>query len=150
MAMLALGGCSSQMLADMEGSEAYANLAEGDAFLKENRKQEGVIELHSGLQYKVLREGSGPTPTEGSLVSIHYKGTYIDGRVFESSYGKRRPPKLKVNQTLRGMRQALMKMKEGAKWMLYVPPELAYGESGMGGIGPNKTLIFELELLKVH
>lgn len=125
------------------------NAQEGSTFLAENAKKEGVVVLDSGLQYKVLTEGTGPIPSADNVVEVHYKGTLIDGTEFDSSYSRGEPARFGVNQVIPGWVEALQLMKEGAKWELYVPAELAYGSGGTGGlIGPNQTLIFEVELLK--
>jgi FKBP-type peptidyl-prolyl cis-trans isomerase len=103
-----------------------------------------------GLQYKVIKDGTGRTPTATDTVSTHYRGTLLDGREFDSSYKRNEPTEFPVNRVIKGWTEALQLMKEGSKWMLYIPPHLAYGERGAGGlIGPNETLIFEIELLKV-
>ncbi len=122
----------------------------GEQFLKENAAKEGVKTLPSGLQYKVIKEGEGKSPKKTDTVSVHYKGTLIDGKEFDSSYQRGEPAEFPVNQVIPGWTEALQLMKEGSKWMLYIPSKLAYGERGAGGlIGPNETLIFEVELLKV-
>ena len=119
-------------------------------FLMENKNKEGVITLPSGLQYKVITEGTGRTPTATDTVSTHYCGTLLDGREFDSSYKRNEPTEFPVNRVIKGWTEALQLMKEGSKWILYIPPHLAYGERGAGGlIGPNETLIFEIELLQV-
>jgi FKBP-type peptidyl-prolyl cis-trans isomerase FklB len=131
--------------------EADKNLAQGDAFLSENKKKEGVKELPSGLQYKVLVEGSGKTPKLEDTVTTHYKGTLLDGTEFDSSYSRGEPVKFQVNQVIAGWTQALQMMQEGDKWELYLPPQLAYGERGAPPkIAPNSTLTFEVELLAVE
>ena len=122
----------------------------GEEFLKENATKEGVKTLPSGLQYKELKAGTGKTPAATDTVVVHYRGTLIDGKEFDSSYKRNEPAEFPVNRVIKGWTEALQQMKEGAKWMLYIPPSLAYGERGAGGdIGPNETLIFEVELLKV-
>jgi len=127
------------------------NIAEGEAFMTENAKQEGVVTLDSGLQYKIIEEGEGAVPTENSTVEVHYKGTLIDGTEFDSSFKRGVPATFGVTQVIPGWTEALMLMKEGAKWELYIPPSLAYGPGGAGGlIGPEQTLIFEVELLKAN
>ena len=130
--------------------KAAKNLAEGKAFLEENKKKEGVTALPSGLQYKVLKEGSGKTPKMTDTVTVHYKGTLIDGTEFDSSYSRNEPAKLKLEQVIRGWTEALLLMKEGSKWQLSIPPDLAYGERDTPPIGPNGTLIFEVELISVE
>lgn len=128
---------------------AEKNKAEGDAFLAENGKKEGVVTLESGLQYKILEEGEGASPTAEDTVEVHYTGTLIDGTEFDSSHRRGVPATFGVNQVIPGWTEALQLMKEGAKWQLVIPPALAYGPGGTGGpIGPNQTLIFEVELLK--
>ena len=123
----------------------------GEEFLKENEKKEGVKTLPSGLQYKVLKEGEGKSPKATDTVSVHYRGTLLDGTEFDSSTKRGEPAEFPVNRVIKGWTEALQLMKEGAKWMLYIPASLAYGERGTPGgpIGPNETLIFEVELLKV-
>ncbi len=123
----------------------------GQEFLKENAKKEGVKTLPDGLQYKVIKEGEGKSPKATDTVSVHYRGTLIDGTEFDSSYKRNEPAEFPVNAVIKGWTEALQLMKEGAKWTLYIPSNLAYGERGFPGspIGPNATLIFEIELLKV-
>ena len=143
-----------EMLAKQEKEfkeTAEKNLAEGKAFLEANAKKEGVKTTDSGLQYKVITEGSGDTPSADSVVEVDYKGTLIDGTVFDSSYAKGEPVQFPVNGVIKGWTEALQMMKEGAKWELYIPSDLAYGPGGAGGmIGPNATLIFEVELHKAN
>ncbi len=123
----------------------------GKAFLENNKKNEGVIVTASGLQYKVLTQGSGKTPTPNSSVTVHYTGKLIDGTVFDSSVQRGKPADFGVTQVIRGWTEALQLMKEGDKWILYIPSELAYGERGAGGsIPPHSALIFEVELIKVN
>jgi FKBP-type peptidyl-prolyl cis-trans isomerase len=126
------------------------NLAESKAFLEENKKKEGIKALPSGLQYKVLAEGSGKTPKETDTVTVHYRGTLVNGTEFDSSYKRDKPSTFQVNRVIRGWTEALQMMKEGSKWQLFVPPELGYGERGSGSqIQPNSALIFEVELISV-
>jgi FKBP-type peptidyl-prolyl cis-trans isomerase FklB len=126
------------------------NEAEGEAFLAANKKKPGVVTLPSGLQYKVITEGKGKSPKATDTVTVNYKGTLIDGTEFDSSYKRGEPASFPVNGVIKGWTEALQLMKEGAKWELFVPPDLAYGEKGAGNvIGPNATLIFEVELLSV-
>lgn len=128
-----------------------ANLKEGAQFLTDNGKKEGVITTASGLQYKVLSAGQGPKPTTGSTVSVHYRGTLLDGTEFDSSYRRGEPATFGVTQVIAGWTEALQLMPEGSKWALYIPSELAYGAGGAGGqIGPNATLVFEVELLSAN
>jgi FKBP-type peptidyl-prolyl cis-trans isomerase len=130
---------------------AQDSAATGEKFLKENAAKEGVKTLPSGLQYKVLKEGTGKTPKATDTVVTHYRGTLINGTEFDSSYKRNEPAEFPVNRVIKGWTEALQLMKEGEKWMLFVPSNLAYGPSGTPGgpIGPNETLIFEVELLKV-
>ena len=126
-----------------------SNLKEGEAFLAEKAKSEDVVVLESGLHYKIIEEGSGKSPTPEDTVEVHYSGTLIDGTEFDSSYKRGMPAQFGVTQVIPAWVEALQLMKEGAKWELYVPSSLAYGPGGTGGaIGPNQTLIFEVELLK--
>lgn len=126
------------------------NIAEGTAFLEENGKKEGVVTTESGLQYKIITAGTGASPSVDSRVEVHYRGTLIDGREFDASTKHGKSVQLNVNEVIPGWTEALQKMKEGAKWELYLPSDLAYGAQGTGGlIGPSATLIFEVELLKV-
>ena len=127
------------------------NLKEGEAFLEGNKKKEGVQVLESGLQYIVLKEGDGKKPKASDKVSTHYHGTLIDGTVFDSSVDRGEPVSFPVNGVIKGWTEALQLMPTGSKWRLFVPPGLAYGERGAGGtIGPNATLIFEVELLGIE
>ncbi len=126
------------------------NKKEGKAFLAENRKKEGIVTTESGLQYKVIKKGTGKTPQSTDTVTVNYRGTLIDGTEFDSSYRRGQPATFKVTGVIRGWTEALQLMKEGGKWELYIPPNLAYGERGAGqNIGPNSTLIFEVELISV-
>ncbi len=126
------------------------NKADGEKFLAENAKKEGVKVLPSGLQYKEITPGTGKIPKADDTVTTHYKGTLIDGTEFDSSYTRGQPATFPVSGVIPGWTEALQLMKEGAKWQLFVPPDLAYGERGAGQvIGPNATLIFEVELLTV-
>ncbi|MDH4230700.1 MAG: FKBP-type peptidyl-prolyl cis-trans isomerase [Nitrospirota bacterium] len=126
------------------------NKKEAEAFLEENKKKEGVITLPSGLQYKVIKEGTGKQPSADSTVETNYRGALIDGTEFDSSYKRGQAATFPVNGVIKGWTEALQLMKEGAKWELYVPADLAYGERGAGNvIGPNAALIFEVELISV-
>lgn len=128
---------------------AEKNKTDGDAYRKENGAKEGVVILESGLQYKIIEEGKGASPKAEDTVEVHYTGTLLDGTEFDSSHRRGVPATFGVNQVIPGWTEALQLMKEGAKWQLVIPPELAYGPGGTGGpIGPNQTLIFEVELLK--
>ena len=131
--------------------EAYAqNKAAGAAFLAENAKKEGVTVLPSGLQYQVITEGNGKKPSATDRVQCHYEGTLIDGTVFDSSIKRGEPAVFGVNQVIKGWVEALQLMQEGAKWRLYIPYDMAYGEHGAGEmIPPYSALIFDVELIKV-
>ena len=129
--------------------KAAKNLEEGKKFLADNQRKEGIKTLPSGLQYKVLTEGSGKTPKAEDMVTVNYKGTLIDGTEFDSSYKKGQPATFQVKGVIKGWTEALQLMKEGSKWQLFIPPELAYGPRGSGRIGPNAALIFEVELLAI-
>ena len=133
------------------GTSVADNLEKGEAFLAENKLKEGVQETDSGLQYLVLEEGSGSeNPGPKTKVSAHYHGTLIDGTVFDSSVDRGEPAQFGLNQVISGWTEALQMMKIGAKWRLYVPSALAYGEQGAGGaIAPHTTLIFDVELLDI-
>jgi len=128
---------------------AAKSVEEGKKFLEENQKREGIKTLRSGLQYKVIAEGSGKTPQGTDTVTVNYKGTLIDGTEFDSSYKRGQPASFQVKGVIKGWTEALQLMKEGSKWQLFIPPELAYGERGSGRIPPNSTLIFEVELISV-
>jgi FKBP-type peptidyl-prolyl cis-trans isomerase len=123
----------------------------GAAFLAENQKRTGVIVLASGLQYRVLKSGSGEYPTFQHSVVVHYEGTRVDGGIFDSSYQREKPSVFPLQRVIKGWQQALLKMKVGDIWMLYVPPELAYGATSPSeAIPANSTLIFKVELLEVR
>jgi len=123
----------------------------GQDFLAANKKKQGVVELPSGLQYKVIKAGSGNQPKADDTVSVNYKGTLINGKQFDSSYDRGQPATFPLNGVIQGWQEALQLMKEGAKWEIYVPAKLAYGSRGAGSdIGPGETLIFEVELLEIQ
>lgn len=129
---------------------AEENRKEGETFLAGNRKKEGVITLPSGLQYKIIKEGTGRTPSIDDKVVTNYRGTLIDGTEFDSSYKRGKPATFPVKGVIPGWTEALQLMKEGAKWQLFIPSSLAYGKRGAGAkIGPDKTLIFEIELISI-
>lgn len=129
---------------------AKINKAAGESFLKENAKRNEVKITPSGLQYEVIEEGSGRKPTASDRVKVHYTGKLIDGTVFDSSVERGEPATFGVTQVIPGWVEALQMMNEGAKWRLFIPSNLAYGPNGAGGlIGPDATLIFDVELLKV-
>lgn len=129
---------------------ATSGKAEGDKFLTENKTKDGVKVTESGLQYKVITEGSGATPTATDTVVTHYTGTLVNGKVFDSSHKRNAPATFPVNGVIKGWTEALQLMKVGAKWQLFIPSELAYGARGAGkSVGPNQVLIFEIELLEI-
>lgn len=126
------------------------NLEEGLKFLAENSKAEGVVELPSGLQYKILKKGDGEIPKATDQVRCHYHGTLTDGTIFDSSVDRGQPADFPVNGVIQGWIEALQLMAAGSKWKLFIPSELAYGQQGAGGaIGPNTALIFDVELLEI-
>jgi FKBP-type peptidyl-prolyl cis-trans isomerase FklB len=126
------------------------NQKAGEAFLAENKKKEGVVTLPSGLQYKILKAGEGKKPTAEDTVVCNYRGTLIDGTEFDSSYKRGEPATFPVRGVIKGWTEALQLMPVGSKWQLFIPPTLAYGERGAGAqIGPDATLIFEVELISI-
>ncbi|RCK73567.1 MAG: FKBP-type peptidyl-prolyl cis-trans isomerase FkpA precursor [Ignavibacteriae bacterium] len=136
---------------EMVEMQKEKNKKAGDEFLAENKKKAGVMTLPSGLQYKVLKMGTGAKPKATDKVTVHYKGTLIDGTEFDNSYTRGEPATFAVNQVIKGWTEALQLMPVGSKWIIYLPPDLAYGEQGAGQvIEPNSTLIFEVELIKIN
>jgi FKBP-type peptidyl-prolyl cis-trans isomerase FklB len=130
---------------------AVSNKTAGDAFLAENKAKDGVVTMPSGLEYKVLQEGTGPKPTADDSVVCNYRGSLLDGTEFDSSYKHGQPATFPVKGVIRGWTEALQLMPVGSKWQLVIPPDLAYGERGAGQqIGPNATLVFEVELLSIQ
>jgi len=130
---------------------ADKNKTDGEAFLAANKDKEGVVTLPSGLQYKILTEGTGPKPTASDTVICNYRGTLVDGKEFDSSYKRGQPATFPVSGVIKGWTEALQLMPVGSKWQLFVPPSLAYGEQGVGNdIMPNSTLIFEVELTGIQ
>jgi FKBP-type peptidyl-prolyl cis-trans isomerase FklB len=127
------------------------NLKEGEAFLEGNKKKEGVKITESGLQYRIIKDGDGPTPKATDTVTVHYRGTFADGKEFYSSYQRNKPEKFEVNKVIKGWTEALQLMKVGSKWQIFVPPGLAYGQGGQGSqIPPNSVLIFEIDLISIE
>jgi FKBP-type peptidyl-prolyl cis-trans isomerase len=123
---------------------------EGEAFLAANKSKEGVVTLPSGLQYKILKEGTGPKPTASDTVTCNYRGTLLNGKEFDSSYKRGEPTSFPVGGVIKGWTEALQLMPVGSKWQLFIPGDMAYGDRGAGGdIGPGETLIFEVELLSI-
>jgi FKBP-type peptidyl-prolyl cis-trans isomerase FklB len=130
--------------------EAEQSLAKGKTFLSKNEKKKGVRTLESGLQYRILKKGSGASPKEADMVTVHYRGTLIDGKEFDSSYKKGEPVTFRADSCIRGWAEALQMMNVGDKWKLFIPPDLAYGERGAGLISPNSTVVFNMELISVR
>jgi FKBP-type peptidyl-prolyl cis-trans isomerase len=128
---------------------AANNKKAGDDYLAANAKKEGVKVTPSGLQYKVIKQGTGATPTDSDVVVCHYKGTFINGQEFDSSYRRGQPAQFPVRGVIDGWTEALKMMKVGDKWQLFIPSELAYGEGGQERIGPNEALLFDIELLQI-
>ncbi len=136
---------------EAQGKKAAVNKAAGEAFLAENKTKKGVKTLDSGLQYKVVTPGTGASPDLTDKVKCHYRGSLLNGREFDSSYKRNEPAEFPVNGVIKGWTEALQLMKVGAKWMLYIPSDLAYGDQGAGNvIEPGSTLIFEVELLEIQ
>jgi FKBP-type peptidyl-prolyl cis-trans isomerase FklB len=130
--------------------EGAANKKDGDAFLAANKGKDGVVTLPSGLQYKILKQGNGPKPTANDTVECNYRGTLIDGKEFDASSKHGGPASFPVGGVIKGWTEALQLMPVGSKWQLFVPADLAYGDRGAGAdIGPDATLIFEVELLSI-
>ncbi len=145
-----MGACLQDLQQQMTESRFGANKKEGEDYLAANATKEGVKTLPSGLQYKVITEGAGKIPTANDTVSTHYRGTFIDGKEFDSSYKRNQPAEFPVTRVIAGWTEALQLMKEGSKWELYVPYALAYGEEGRPPqIPPYSVLVFQVELLKI-
>ena len=134
--------------AELEMMGAY-NTKAGLAFLAANKSKEGVITLPSGLQYKILKEGNGPKPSLADTVTCNVRATLLDGTELDDTFKRQEPKTLKVNAAIKAFTEAMQLMPVGSKWELFVPPSLAYGEAGMGPIGPNATLKYEVELLSI-
>jgi FKBP-type peptidyl-prolyl cis-trans isomerase len=166
-ALAALEGLQTDQRIVEAGSNRKAvaekNKREGEAFLAANKTKEGVVTLPSGLQYKIVKAGEGKKPTADDTVVCQYRGTFIDGREFDSSYKRKAPLSFPVKAVIKGWTEALQLMPEGSRWQLFVPSDLAYGERGAGGgggkraggtrpqtVGPNATLVFELELVSIQ
>lgn len=157
-ARAAIAGLQNEMKTRQEAAEAKKmteaaekNKKEGDAFLAANKKKEGVVTLPSGLQYKILKAGDGRKPAIDEAVVCQYRGTLLDGTEFDSSYRRNEPATFPVGGVIKGWAEALQLMPVGSRWQLFIPPDLAYGDHGAGNaIGPNATLIFELELISIQ
>lgn len=138
----------ADFLSQKKAAAAAANLQAGQAFLANNAQKEGVVTLPSGLQYEIVRNGTGENPGLQNRVTCHYHGTLIDGTVFDSSEQRGQPAIFPVSAVIKGWTEALQLMSVGSRWRLYIPPQLGYGDRQVGShIGPNSTLIFEVELL---
>lgn len=135
-----------QKLSIMRAAE---NLEKGKKFLAENAKKAGVDTLSDGIQYKVIKAGEGPKPQETDIVKVNYKGTLLDGTEFDSSYKRGEPAEFPLNRVIPGWTKSLKEMPVGSTWVIYIPSDQAYGPRGGGPIGPNETLIFEVELLEI-
>jgi FKBP-type peptidyl-prolyl cis-trans isomerase FklB len=140
----------SDLLGLKNKEKAEANLKAGEDFLEQNKTNEGVVTLPSGLQYQVLKEGSGANPTANNRVTCHYHGTLIDGRIFDSSVQRGQPATFPLNQVIAGWTEGVQLMNVGAKYRFFIPSELGYGNRQVGSdIGPNSALIFDVELLSI-
>lgn len=136
---------------EKQAVEGKKNLEEGKKFLEANKSKEGILTTDSGLQYRVLKQGEGPKPVATDKVKVHYRGTTIDGKEFDSSYKRGNPASFGVSGVIKGWTEALLLMNTGSKYELFIPSEIAYGQRGAGpGIGPNAVLIFEVELLSIE
>ena len=147
----------TQLQADMKTRQeeklkeaSETNKKEGDTFLAANKSKEGVQTLPDGLQYKILTPGAGPKPTASDTVVCNYRGTFINGTEFDSSYKRNEPATFPLGGVIKGWTEALQLMPVGSKWQLFIPPDLAYGPSGKGPIGPQQTLVFEVELISIQ
>ncbi|MBL7693018.1 MAG: FKBP-type peptidyl-prolyl cis-trans isomerase [Flavipsychrobacter sp.] len=135
----------------MKNEKAESNLKAGQEFLAANKTKTGVTELPSGLQYEILTEGNGPKPTQYNTVTCHYHGTLIDGTVFDSSVKRGQPASFPLNMVIKGWTEGLQLMGTGSKWRFFIPPHLGYGDRQVGPtIGPNSTLIFDVELISIN
>ena len=134
-----------------KGELAATNKAAGEKFLAENKAKPGIVTLPSGLQYKIITAGNGKKPTPADTVTVHYEGSLLNGKEFDSSYKRGEPIQLQVNGVIKGWQEALPLMPTGSKWQVFIPAELAYGEGGAGNdIGPNSTIIFNIELISIN
>lgn len=139
---------AAEQLAQIKAEKSAANLTAGQEFLATNKSKQGITELPSGLQYEILTEGTGPKPGAQHEVTCHYHGTLIDGTVFDSSVQRGRPASFPLNMVIKGWTEGLQLMPVGSKWRFYIPPHLAYGDRQVSAqIGPNSTLIFDVELI---
>ncbi len=141
---------TDEVRSDLIKKAQAASKKEGDDFLAANKSKEGVVTLPSGLQYKILKAGTGAKPTASDTVVCNYRGTLINGTEFDSSYKRGQPSKFPVSGVIKGWTEALQMMPVGSKWQLFIPSDLAYGDSGQSGIPPGSTLIFEVELISIE
>jgi len=140
----------NQAFVDFSKKQQQASLKTANDYIATYKKRKGVKSLSDGMYYKVIKSGKGTSPGATSTVEVHYRGTHINGKEFDSSYKRGKPAKFPLNRVIKGWTIAVQKMKPGDKWEIVIPPELAYGANGSpGGIAPNETLVFEIELLKV-
>ena len=146
---LAMEAASREKQKAISEAKAETNIAEGEKFLAENAEREGVTVTDSGLQYEVMSEGDGASPTAEDTVTVHYKGTLLDGTEFDSSYSRGEPATFPLSRVIPGWTEGVQLMKVGSKFKFFIPSELAYGERSTGKITPNSTLVFEVELLDV-
>jgi FKBP-type peptidyl-prolyl cis-trans isomerase FklB len=128
---------------------AAENQAKSEAFLEENRAKTGIVVMPSGVQYRIIEEGDGPRPNMESTVKVHYRGSKMDGREFDSSFARGVPEEFVVNSVLQGWQEVLPLMKQGSTWQIFVPPELAFGQRGNPPVGPNEALMFDLRLVEI-
>ncbi|MGL5683508.1 MAG: FKBP-type peptidyl-prolyl cis-trans isomerase [Marinifilaceae bacterium] len=139
----------NQYIQNLMTQKADVNLKKGQEFLEANAKKDGVEVIEDGIQYKVIQEGTGAKPTETDVVKVHYTGTLLNGEKFDSSVDRGEPAEFQLNRVIPGWTKALQQMPVGSKWVIYIPADQAYGQRGGGPIGPNETLIFEVELLEI-
>lgn len=128
---------------------ASENQAKSEAFLEENKSKTGIVVMPSGVQYRIIEEGDGPRPNMESTVKVHYRGSKMDGREFDSSFARGVPEEFVVNSVLQGWQEVLPLMKQGSTWQIFVPPELAFGQRGNPPVGPNEALMFDLRLVEI-
>jgi len=148
--IMAISHLMAKQEASKEKDKGAKNKVVGEAFLEKNAKNEGVISLDSGLQYLIIKKGTGAVPTKTDKVKVHYRGTLINGNEFDSSYKRKKPATFPLDRVVAGFRDSISLMKTGAKWKVFIPSDLGYGARGAGAdIGPNETLIFEIELLEI-
>lgn len=136
-------------LQNARGEKLQKEKEEGSAFLAENKKEEGVVELPSGIQYQILTEGKGEKPTLSSTIKAHYRGALLNGKEFDSSFKRNQPFTAKPTQLIKGWQEVLPMMPVGSTWRLWIPSDLAYGDYGTGGIPGGATLMFDIELLEI-